>query len=123
MVIDQFGVPNARSSDQEADVLYVNLKKPTHVDESEMTDDDDVIIRNEKGLVVGMIFLNASKRRKALWPNPNFPKTNLELPYYCFHKSTKPCPTPPQRGASPRETANHCSPHITFYFSRINSRN
>ncbi len=49
--------------DEEADVLYVNLKNPSHADESELTD-DDVIIRYENGQVVGMTFLNASKRRR-----------------------------------------------------------
>ncbi|MDD4651835.1 MAG: DUF2283 domain-containing protein [Methanothrix sp.] len=48
--------------DEEADVLYVNFKKPSHADDSEITD-DDVIIRYEKGKVVGMTFLNASKRQ------------------------------------------------------------
>lgn len=51
--------------DQEADVLYVNFKKPSHADDSELSDDDDVIIRYEKGQVVGMTFLHASKRRKS----------------------------------------------------------
>lgn len=51
--------------DQEADVLYVNFKKPGHADDSELTD-DDVIVRYEKGQVVGMTFLHASKRRKVL---------------------------------------------------------
>ncbi len=51
--------------DQEADVLYVNFKKPSHVDDSELTD-EDVIIRYEEGQVVGMTFLHASKRKKAL---------------------------------------------------------
>jgi len=51
--------------DEEADVLYVNFKKPEQADDSELTD-DEVIIRYEKGQVVGMTFLNASKRRKAL---------------------------------------------------------
>jgi uncharacterized protein YuzE len=48
--------------DEEADVLYVNFKKPSHADDSELTD-DDVIIRYENEQVVGMTFLNASKRR------------------------------------------------------------
>jgi len=48
--------------DEEADTLYVNFRKPSHADDSELTD-DDVIIRYEKGQVVGMTFLNASKRR------------------------------------------------------------
>jgi uncharacterized protein YuzE len=51
--------------DEEADVLYVNFKKPSHADDSELTD-DEVIIRYENGEVVGMTFLNASKKRKSL---------------------------------------------------------
>jgi len=51
--------------DEEADVLYVNFKKPSHAEDSELTD-DDVIVRYEKGQVVGMTFLHASKRRKSL---------------------------------------------------------
>lgn len=47
--------------DEEADVLYVNFKKPSRADDSELTD-DEVIIRREKGEVVGMTFLNAAKR-------------------------------------------------------------
>ena len=50
--------------DQEADVLYVNFKKPALAEDSELTD-DDVIVRYENGQVVGMTFLNASKRRKS----------------------------------------------------------
>ncbi len=48
--------------DKEADVLYINFKKPSHADDSELTD-EDVIIRYEKGEVVGITILNASKRR------------------------------------------------------------
>jgi len=50
------------SYDEEADVLYLNFKKPSHADDSEMTD-DNVIIRYEKGEVVGITVLNASKRK------------------------------------------------------------
>jgi len=50
------------SYDQEADVLYLNFKKPSHADDSELTD-DDTIIRYEKGEVVGITVLHASKRR------------------------------------------------------------
>lgn len=49
---------------QEADVLYVNFKKPSHAEDSELTD-DDVIVRYEKGQLVGMTFLHASKRQKS----------------------------------------------------------
>ena len=50
------------SYDKEADVLYVNFKKPSHADDPELTD-DDIIIRYEKGEIVGVTVLNASKRR------------------------------------------------------------
>ncbi len=50
------------SYDKKADVLYLNFKKPSHADDSEMTE-DDVIIRYEKGKVVGITILNASKRK------------------------------------------------------------
>ena len=49
------------SYDKEADVLYINFKKPSHADDSELTD-DDIIIRYEKGEIVGITILNASKR-------------------------------------------------------------
>ena len=47
--------------DEEADVLYVNFKKPSHADDSEITD-DDIIIRYEREQVVGITILNASRR-------------------------------------------------------------
>jgi uncharacterized protein YuzE len=49
------------SYDEEADVLYFNFKKPSHADDSELTD-DDVILRYESDEVVGITILNASKR-------------------------------------------------------------
>lgn len=49
------------SYDEEADVLYLNFKKPSHADNSELTD-DDIIIRYEKGEVIGITVLHASKR-------------------------------------------------------------
>ncbi len=49
------------SYDEEADVLYFNFKKPSHADDSELTD-DDVIIRYENGEVIGITVLNASHR-------------------------------------------------------------
>ena len=42
-------------------MLYVSFKRPSRADDSELTD-DDVIIRREKGEVVGMTFLNAAKK-------------------------------------------------------------
>ena len=51
------------SYDQEADVLYVNFKKPAYADDSELTE-DDTIVRYEKGEAIGFTFLHASKRFK-----------------------------------------------------------
>ena len=50
------------SYDAEADVLYINFKKPSHATDSELTE-DDIIIRYEGEDVVGGTILNASKRR------------------------------------------------------------
>jgi len=55
------------SYDEEADVLYLNFKKPSHADDSELTD-DDMIIRYERGEVVGVTVLNASKRAATTKP-------------------------------------------------------
>jgi uncharacterized protein YuzE len=49
------------SYDSEADVLYINFKKPSHADDSELTD-DNVIIRYEGKNIIGLTILNASKR-------------------------------------------------------------
>lgn len=49
------------SYDAEADVLYINFKKPSHATDSEMTE-DDVIVRYENDEVVGLTVLHASKR-------------------------------------------------------------
>lgn len=58
-------IPHTRiwtSYDKEADVLYINFKKPSHADDTELTN-DDLIIRYEKGEVIGITILNASKRK------------------------------------------------------------
>ena len=49
------------SYDQEADVLYINFKKPSHATDSELTD-DDVIVRYEGDEIIGLTVLHASKR-------------------------------------------------------------
>jgi uncharacterized protein YuzE len=49
------------SYDREADVLYINFKKPSHATDSELTD-DDVIIRYEGDDVIGLTILHASTR-------------------------------------------------------------
>lgn len=50
--------------DPEADVLYVNFKKPSHATDSELTD-DDIIVRFEGDEVVGLTVLRASTRHSA----------------------------------------------------------
>jgi uncharacterized protein YuzE len=47
--------------DAEADVLYLNFKKPSHADDSELTE-DGILIRYEQGEIVGVTILNASRR-------------------------------------------------------------
>ena len=49
------------SYDSEADVLYVNFRKPAHATDSELTD-DDIIIRYDGDEVVGLTILHASMR-------------------------------------------------------------
>ncbi len=49
------------SYDSEADVLYVNFKKPSHATDSELTD-DDIVIRYEGAEIIGLTILHASKR-------------------------------------------------------------
>jgi uncharacterized protein YuzE len=49
------------SYDAEADVLYINFKKPSHATDSELTD-DDVILRYEGDAIVGITILHARKR-------------------------------------------------------------
>lgn len=46
----------------EADVLYINFKKPSHAADSELTD-NDVIIRYEGKEIVGLTILHASRRQ------------------------------------------------------------
>jgi len=50
------------SYDEEADVLYLNFREPSHADDSILTD-DDVIIRYENGEIIGVTVLHASKRK------------------------------------------------------------
>jgi uncharacterized protein YuzE len=49
------------SFDREADVVYVNFKKPSHATDSELTD-DDVVLRYEGDDLVGLTILHASRR-------------------------------------------------------------
>ncbi len=49
------------SYDKEADVLYINFRKPAHADETELTD-DDILVRYEKKSVIGYTILDAMKR-------------------------------------------------------------
>ena len=49
------------SYDAEADVLYINFKKPSVATDSELTD-DDVIIRYEGDEIIGLTILHVSNR-------------------------------------------------------------
>ncbi len=49
--------------DAEADVLYINFKKPSVATESEITD-DDTVIRKEGDEIIGITILHASKRNR-----------------------------------------------------------
>jgi uncharacterized protein YuzE len=49
------------SYDQEADVLYVNFRKPAIATDSELQE-NDVIVRYDGTEVVGLTILHASKR-------------------------------------------------------------
>jgi len=47
--------------DAEADVLYINFKKPSRATDSELTE-DDVIVRYEGEAIIGLTVLHASRR-------------------------------------------------------------
>ena len=53
--------PYHSSYDAEADVLYINFKKPSHATDSELTE-NDIIIRYEGKEIIGLTVLHASKR-------------------------------------------------------------
>ena len=42
-------------------MLYINSKKPSHANDSKLTD-NDLVIRYENGEVIGLTVLNATKR-------------------------------------------------------------
>lgn len=49
------------SYDSEADVLYINYRKPSTATDSEMTE-DDIIVRYDEDEIVGLTVLHASHR-------------------------------------------------------------
>jgi len=49
------------SDDAEAEVLYINFKKPSQTNDSELID-DNIIIRYEGETVIGLNILHASRR-------------------------------------------------------------
>ncbi len=49
------------SYDEEADVLYVNFKRPSEATDSELTD-DDVIMRYDDDELIGVTILHARQR-------------------------------------------------------------
>ncbi len=52
------------SYDPEADVLYLNFKRPSRADDTELTE-DDILIRYQAGEIVGISILHASRRGHA----------------------------------------------------------
>jgi len=66
MVPTVLGSPNRflwSNYDAEADVLYINFKKPARATDSELTD-DDVIIRYDGEEIIGLTILHASQRNQ-----------------------------------------------------------
>ncbi|TFG05777.1 MAG: DUF2283 domain-containing protein [Promethearchaeota archaeon] len=58
-------IPHSRiwtTYDKEMDVFYINFKKPSHADDSELTE-NDIIIRYKNKEIIGISVLNASKRK------------------------------------------------------------
>jgi uncharacterized protein YuzE len=49
------------SYDEEADVLYINFRKPSVATDSELTD-DDILIRYDGDDIIGYTVLNAARR-------------------------------------------------------------
>jgi uncharacterized protein YuzE len=47
--------------DEEADVLYINFRKPARATDSELTD-DDVIVRYDVDDIIGLTILHARNR-------------------------------------------------------------
>jgi uncharacterized protein YuzE len=51
------------SYDEEADVLYLNFKKPSRADDSELLE-NDILVRYENDEIIGLTVMNASKKTK-----------------------------------------------------------
>lgn len=49
------------SYDRDADVLYINFRKPAVATDSEMRD-DDIIVRYDGDEIIGLAILHASRR-------------------------------------------------------------
>jgi len=49
------------SYDEEADVLYINLKKPSYATDSELTE-EDIIVRYENDEIIGLTIMNVKNR-------------------------------------------------------------
>lgn len=58
--------------DKEADVLYINFKERTNSDDADLSD-DDIVIHYEKGKIVGLTILNASKQGEREANGKKFP--------------------------------------------------
>lgn len=49
------------SYDEEADVLYINFKKPSYATDSELTE-EDIIVRYENDEIIGLTIMNVKNR-------------------------------------------------------------
>ena len=54
--------------DQEADVLYVSLKRPQKATETELLEDEGILLRYKGKELVGVTVLDASKRARRARP-------------------------------------------------------
>jgi uncharacterized protein YuzE len=50
--------------DQEADVLYLSLKRPQKATDTEFLEDQGILLRYRRKELVGITILDASKRKK-----------------------------------------------------------
>jgi len=69
LVPELLDVPYSRiwtGYDKEADVLYLNFKKPSHADDSELTD-GDLIIRYERGVCRGNRRTQCEQKEGWIW--------------------------------------------------------
>jgi len=47
--------------DKKADVLYINFGKPQEAEDSKLIEEENIILREKKGKLIGLTILNASQ--------------------------------------------------------------